>query len=121
MQAILHGNAGFGKTSLIKSLLGLKCSTDERSTGVMEEPKRIELSTVSVEGSDCSIKWMHIEDLQEETALLVKHVNSDQISSYLFPGKRNKETEEYEEEMEYYPHQYSGMSEFKKYTVERKR
>lgn len=119
MQAILHGNAGFGKTSLIKSLLGLKSNENEKSTGVMKEPARIELSAVCVEGSDSSLQWKHIEDLQEETALLVRNVNSEQISSYLTPGRhmlRMQEVEEFEgEAIDDDTIPPPGMLQFKKY------
>ncbi len=102
MQAILHGNAGFGKTSLLKSLLGIKPNIDEMSTGVMEEPKQIKLSTVSIEGSDASIHWTHIEDLKEEAALLVRNVNNNQIDSCMTPEKQKRriiEAKEYEAEL----------------------
>ncbi len=125
MQAILHGNAGFGKTSLIKSLLGLKPSTSKTSTGVMEEPKRIELSTVSVDGSDSGIHWTHIKDLQEETALLVRTVNSDQINSYLTQEEQKRriitEAKEYENDsMEFDMHTVPGILEFREYTMNKR-
>ena len=86
MQAILHGNAGFGKTSLIKALLGIKVKEEQVSTGVMEEPKRVEISTVLVEGTSSNLKWTHVEGLQDEAVLLVREVNSDQVSSLVYPN-----------------------------------
>jgi len=125
MQAILHGYAGIGKTSLIKSLLGQKSSKDEKSTDVMEEPKRIELSTVAVEGSDSTLNWTHVKNLDEESALLVNNVNSDQIKSCLHPRAlrlRIEDAEEYEEDImddETLPP--AQILQYRKYTTGRER
>ena len=102
MQAILHGNAGFGKTSLIKALLGIKVNEKQASTGVLEEPKRIEISAVLVEASS---KWTHVEGLQDEAVLLVREVNSDQVSSLVYPNYDflDDSTEMLDEEVEEVP------------------
>lgn len=91
----------------------------------MEEPKRIELSTVSVDGSDSGIHWTHIKDLQEETALLVRTVNSDQINSYLTQEEQKRriitEAKEYENDsMEFDMHTVPGILEFREYTMNKR-
>ena len=109
MQAILHGSAGFGKTSLIKALLGIKVKEKETSTGVMEEPKRIEISTVLVEGSSSNLKWTHIEGLQNEAVLFAREVNSDQVSSLVHPGKYD-DSEPSDESSELMEEELFGMA-----------
>ena len=73
MQAILHGIARSGKTSLTRVLQGKKANMDQPSTGAMDEPKRIEItqSTVKLDG----LIWTPVEDLQEEAALVVQEIN----------------------------------------------
>ena len=74
MQVILHGNAGVGKTSLIKVLAGDKVNEHEPSTPVMEEPKQIEISTIIVNGSE-SVNWKYLKTLKEEAGFIVGQAN----------------------------------------------
>ena len=75
MQVILHGNAGVGKTSLIKVLAGDKVNEHEPSTPVMEEPKQIEISTIVVKGSKSILNWKYLKTLKEEAGFIVGQAN----------------------------------------------
>ena len=75
MQVILHGNAGVGKTSLIKVLAGDKVNELEPSTPVMEEPKQIEISTIVVKGSKSVLNWKYLKTLKEEAGFIVGQAN----------------------------------------------
>ena len=81
MQVILHGNAGVGKTSLIKVLSGNKASEDEPSTGIMEEPKHIEISTILVEGSRSKKKKWKVLGRNEEAGLVLGLANREHATS----------------------------------------
>ena len=81
MQVILHGNAGVGKTSLIKVLSGNRASEHEPSTGIMEEPKQIEISTIFVEGARSKMKKWKLLDLNEEAGLVVGLANREHATS----------------------------------------
>ena len=75
MQVILHGNAGVGKTSLIKVLAGDRVNEHEPSTPVMEEPKQIEISTIVVKGSKSILNWKYLKTLKEEAGFIVGQAN----------------------------------------------
>ena len=81
MQVILHGNAGVGKTSLIKVLSGNKASEHEPSTIIIEEPKQIEISTIFVEGARSKTKKWKLLDLNEEAGLVVGLANRQYATS----------------------------------------
>lgn len=72
--ASFQGNARSGKTSLRKALTGKKANPRQTSTGVADKPVRIEIqySTNAVNVDDMT--WTLLEDLDEETALMVKEV-----------------------------------------------
>ena len=74
MHVMLHGNAGVGKTSLIKVLLGKEVDENEPSTEVLKEPIRI--STIS--GTD-SFRWSTMSLQDEAIPLLQRKGDSENL------------------------------------------
>ena len=71
-----------GKTSTKKRLLGKRPSRQQASTGIAEKASRVEIEKTTVQ-SLSPANWHEIDDLDEETAVII-----DDISSFEFQKER---------------------------------